>query len=228
MSDYILQLSDGYSDAGINDFQPDGSAICAWTSDKQAERFDSFLFALPYGDQRAYCNSRSQDAEREGAFQRGVQHAVMEVTLDNFHDLPINFGRQLSKVKTEASLHFADTGERPRERQLEVDFWRGAHHAAYDIREKLYRLDEVFSADDEELERFIAELDQSMPNEFEGPDFLTSPELYQSIFERSPELPEKLLRANHRRAKQAEDRKKLPKVDNEDYFMPPKSESHDE
>ena len=47
MSNYILQLSAGYSDAGINDFQPAGSAICAWTSAKQAERFDDSVLAVP-------------------------------------------------------------------------------------------------------------------------------------------------------------------------------------
>lgn len=191
-------------DANVhNNYQLDGSAIYAWTSEEQAERFDEYLFALPYGDQRVYSNSRSQDAEREGAFQRGVRHAVGEVTLDNFHDLPLDFGRQLSKVKTEAILHFADAGERPRERQLEIDFWRGAHHAAYDIREKLYRLSEVSDDDDEVLEFYIDSLDQILPKEFEGPDFEPSQELCKFMVERSPEIVAKVLVKNHKRATQS-------------------------
>lgn len=217
MSNYILQLSAGYSDAGINDFQPDGSAICAWTSDKQAERFDGFLLALPCGDQRVYSNGRSLDAEREGAFQRGVCHAVAEVTLDNFHDLPINFGCQLSKVKTEATVHFADTGERPRERQLEIDFWRGAHHAAYDIRENVYRLSDLSDDDDEVLEHYLDSLDKQLPEEYEGPDFEPSQEVLKFMVERSPEIVAKVLVKKHKQATQA--KKTEPQMDSK-YDVP--------
>lgn len=132
-------------DADHPDYDPDGGSVAWEFPTFNAIRHDEFLFALPLGE-TVFLDGEDysrQDLEREEAFQRGVRHAVAWLTIHNIWTDPLDhFGRQRSKAKTDAVLAFAETGERPRTRQLEIDFWRGAHHADIFVSEYIAELDD--------------------------------------------------------------------------------------